>query len=268
MAGLKLRINSPDLGYLNARAQPDINGALVTQVAHASIVTALDADATVRARVGQQGQWLYVNIDGKQQAYVAAWYVELLEEPSHPGVAVGAPSPTGMQVWVYSPEVGYLNIRSAPSTRGTLIDQVQHNTSVQALDAEAEVRARLGQHGQWLNVRLPDGRVGYAAASYLSPVGPPAPDASLEPSEEEKINVTPGLSGVNRQVAQTWNRLGGQLQMLAEQLGIDPGVGVAVWAVESAGRPFGPDGRMTIRFENHIFYNLSLIHISEPTRPY
>jgi hypothetical protein len=36
---------------------------------------------------------------------------------------------------------------------------------------------------------------------------------------------------------------------------IDPAVAVAVLAVESGGRGFGPDGRMIIRFENHVFWN-------------
>jgi len=41
---------------------------------------------------------------------------------------------------------------------------------------------------------------------------------------------------------------------LSNQLDIDPGVAIAVFAVESGGRGFGTDGRLLIRFENHIFY--------------
>ena len=96
---------------------------------------------------------------------------------------------------------------------------------------------------------------GYAAAPYLSLISPLPPDSSLEPPAEQKITITPNLSGTERQVAQTWNRLGGLLQTLADQLAIDPGIAVAVLTVESGGRPFGPDGRMIIRFENHIFHD-------------
>ena len=42
--------------------------------------------------------------------------------------------------------------------------------------------------------------------------------------------------------------------MLSEELDIDPAVAVAVLTIESGGRGMGPDGRMIIRFENHIFY--------------
>jgi len=67
--------------------------------------------------------------------------------------------------------------------------------------------------------------------------------------------VTPELDPTERQVAETWNRVGGLLVYEAQQLEIDPGVAVAVWAVESGGKAFGPDRRMTIRFENHVFFD-------------
>ena len=57
-----------------------------------------------------------------------------------------------------------------------------------------------------------------------------------------------------RAVASTWNRFGGVLLEDADRLSIDPAVAVAVLQAESSGEPFGPDGRMIIRFEIHIFY--------------
>ncbi len=52
----------------------------------------------------------------------------------------------------------------------------------------------------------------------------------------------------------TWNRFGDLILEQATQLNLEPSVAVAVLVAESAGEPFGPDGRMVIRFENHIFY--------------
>jgi predicted flap endonuclease-1-like 5' DNA nuclease len=252
----KVQVDSPEVGYLNARDKPE--GALVTRVKHDGIVTVLEPEATGRAKVGQQGVWLHIHFDQDSGAaqpgegYVAAWYLKL---PPMAGEKVDSAAQPTLKIWVYSPEVGYLNIRNAPTIRGTLITQVQHNDCLQALESEATVRVKCGKRGEWLKIRLPDGRDAYAAASYLSTVSPPAPDSSLAPAEEDKIPLNPGISGTKRRVALTWNRLGGRLETLAGQLGVDPGIAVAVWAVESAGQPFGPDGRMTIRFENHIFYN-------------
>src|SRR5690606_7769930 len=53
-------------------------------------------------------------------------------------------------------------------------------------------------------------------------------------------------------VVNAWNRYGGLLTALAGQLNIDPAIAVAVISIESSGRGFD-GGRMTIRFEVHIF---------------
>jgi predicted flap endonuclease-1-like 5' DNA nuclease len=249
---LTLRVHSPEVGYLNVRSQPRMDGALVTRISDGATVTALEPEETVRAKVGQSGQWLHVRLDDNREVYAAAWYLKLAETAE---TGAGASHPPALRIWVDSPEVGYLNIRTAPSTASAIITRVQHDASLLALEAEPDVRAKLGQQGQWLRVRLADGQEGYAAAPYLSLVSARPPDSSLEPPAEQKVTVTSNLSGTERQVAQTWNRLGGLLQTLADQLAIDPGLAVAVWTVESGGRPFGPDGRMIIRFENHIFHD-------------
>ncbi len=54
--------------------------------------------------------------------------------------------------------------------------------------------------------------------------------------------------------ARIWNKYGGLLEPLANKIGIDPGAAVAVVAIESGGSGLGPDGRMIIRFENHLFW--------------
>lgn len=156
-----------------------------------------------------------------------------------------------LMVRVYSPELGYLNVRSRPTTASEIVATVPHGAALTPLEPKEVVRAKIGQYDQWLHVRLDDGREVYVAAWYLD-LSEPGPD---QPPQEERIAVTSDLVGVERQVALTWNRLGGLLKTLAGRLGIDPGVAVAVLRVESGGRAFGPDGRMIIRFENHIFHS-------------
>ncbi|MEE8390224.1 MAG: N-acetylmuramidase domain-containing protein [Anaerolineae bacterium] len=256
---LQVQINSPELGYLNVRSQP--GGTLVTTAPHDSVITPLEPEETVRAKVGQQGEWLHVRLDDDKEGYVAAWYLKLHETEAETDAGTSHLQQPTLQIWIYSPEVGYLNIRKAPSTASARITQAPHDASLLALEAETDVLAKIGQYGQWLHVRLTDGAdcanptEGYAAAPYLSLTSARPPDTLLEPPEEQRITVTSNLIGTARQVAQTWNRLGGLLQTLADQLAIDPGVAVAILTVESGGRPFGPDGRMIVRFENHIFYD-------------
>jgi hypothetical protein len=147
--------------------------------------------------------------------------------------------------------LGYLNVRREPTTDGALVTTVPHGATLTPLEPEEIVRAKVGRYGQWLHVRLDDDREVYAAAWYLE-LFETGPD---QPPEDQRITVTPSLTGTERQVALTWNRLGGLLQRLADQLAIDPGVAVAVLRVESGGRAYGPDGRMIVRFENHIFHS-------------
>lgn len=54
-------------------------------------------------------------------------------------------------------------------------------------------------------------------------------------------------------IARAWNLYGGLLGTLADRLRFHPAAAVAVLCVESSGMGYGPDGRVLIRFENHIF---------------
>jgi len=93
---------------------------------------------------------------------------------------------------------------------------------------------------------------------------PPKPATILSPAEVQALplvpaqrrDVPPGLSSAAISAASIWNKYGGMIEPLAAKIGIDPAVAVAVVSVESGGRGVGPDGRMIIRFENHVFWSL------------
>lgn len=64
-----------------------------------------------------------------------------------------------------------------------------------------------------------------------------------------------GVFTKEKLVAKIWKEYGGLLEVLSKELGFDPSIAVAVLCVESNGTGFAVDGRMIIRFENHIFYD-------------
>ncbi len=72
-----------------------------------------------------------------------------------------------MEVQVHSPEVGFLNVRSAPYVGSEQIGQVDHQATLGSLEKVDVTLKKVGQHGQWLWVRLPNGKNGYVAAWYL-----------------------------------------------------------------------------------------------------
>ncbi len=85
---------------------------------------------------------------------------------------------------------------------------------------------------------------------------PPAEVQALPLVPAQRRDVPPGLSSAAISAASIWNKYGGMIEPLAAKIGIDPAAAVAVVSVESGGRGVGPDGRMIIRFENHVFWSL------------
>jgi len=90
------------------------------------------------------------------------------------------PAQPTIKVQAASPEVGHLNIRSAPYASSALVTQVQDGATLGALEVEDVARRKIGQQNQWLWVRTSEGQMGYAAAWYLrlpEGVAPPAAPA-------------------------------------------------------------------------------------------
>ncbi len=114
-----------------------------------------------------------------------------------------------------------LNLRTAPTNQSEIV----------AILPDASPLSVLDEHGEWLQVSAAD-RTGYVYAGYVRRADPAPPPNTL-------------LSA--------WIRYQDLLTAQSARLGIDPAVAVAVLMAESSGRAFGPDGRMIIRFEPHVF---------------
>ncbi len=153
-----------------------------------------------------------------------------------------------------------LNLRPTPSTQQPPLTLLSHETLLQVL----------AECGDWLYVVV-NGQDGYVFAAHVlrriapePPVitpGDPTPPtdgagtADLAPPPAEQVTIPPGASSVMRVAADVWNQYGGCLKQAAQRLQIDPTLAAALLAAESSGRGYGPDGRLLIRFENHIFYD-------------
>lgn len=186
-----------------------------------------------------------------------------------------------------------VKLRSGPGTENTVLAFLSPKTPVEVLDQQGDwlhvtVAGKEGYvHGHFVLLADQGVSPGFlVTASTVPPASTPTstPDPStppatleptpestpastpasltevpLEPSPDQKINLGPQATGTDKLVANTWNKFGGLITALSEQLKIDPAVAVAVLAVESGGRGFstGPTGapRMIIRFENHVFFD-------------
>lgn len=166
-----------------------------------------------------------------------------------------------------------LNLRSGAGSDQTPLMLLQHQTQLDVMH----------EAGEWLFAATNDGHAGYVHGSYVAradaapqpvptPVAPPMAGGSramagylastpelvsipLAPSAAEQIALGASAGPGAKLLAGIWNRYGGLLNALAAKLSIDPALAVAILAVESGGNAFGADGRMIIRFENHLFYH-------------
>jgi len=135
-------------------------------VEHKQVLECLEPAEKVREKVGVEGQWLHVRTipeeDGELvvRGYVAAWYVRLHEE--EPVVD------EGVQVEVVSPELGFVNIRPRPSVEWPPIARADDGTMLDALESEADVKKKVGQEGEWIHVRSPEGVEGYVSAVHVA----------------------------------------------------------------------------------------------------
>lgn len=144
-----------------------------------------------------------------------------------------------------------LRIRSGPGTNFSILTAVNQGTILDVTEVQ----------GDWIKIRH-NNRDGFVAAQFVSLkterviIGylidqPDLMEVQLVP---ERIIPTDGLAGAELAVANTWNNYGNLMRELSELLNIPVNALVAVLVAESSGRTFAADGRMIIRFENHLFY--------------
>ena len=154
-----------------------------------------------------------------------------------------------------------INIRNAPSTDpSTDVGDLSKSQSLELISGPTDgwYIARVYLSAQFSQV------VGDQPAPTPPPGGLDVPSGSpLTLAELQAMSLTPGHllnapGGAGQaalNAARIWNKYGGVLEPLSARIGIDKAVAVAVIAVESGGSGMGPDGRMIIRFENHLFWS-------------
>ena len=154
-----------------------------------------------------------------------------------------------------------LNLRSGPTTQHAILQVVPNETT---LDVLAEL-------DDWLYVEAL-GQRGYLSRAFVlredgatRPARRPARSCAIWPTSRtwrlrrRNRPASPSMRKPCR--GSTWPSPGsgtimaGLVSHLASILQIDPAIAMAVLAVESGGHAVGDDGRLIIRFENHIFFD-------------
>lgn len=147
-----------------------------------------------------------------------------------------------------------LNVRRAGNVVADKVGELRRGAVVQVL----------GRAGHWYEIT--DGTIrGFVHGDYLRLDGATLADGflchddelcgcTLAPASPRCIAMT-NLSGTTLTAARAWNRYGGMLAPLCDKASIAPAAAVAVLSVESSGQGMSDDGRLIIRFENHVFWD-------------
>lgn len=137
-----------------------------------------------------------------------------------------------------------LNVRQRPTTRSRVVGKLARGALVRII----------ARHGTWLEIDH-NNRSAFVAGRYVEML----PDYFYQRDDYRRMPLPPeqaaDLSTLAK-AADVWNRYGRLLEALSGEIGIEPGIAVAVVCVESGGKGFSRDNRMIIRFENHWFWKL------------
>jgi hypothetical protein len=229
---------------------------------------------------------------GHQRPLERAIFQVIFFQCTAPGDGVSLPSPstttttaappppvveTNFFVEIQPMELPGLRLRSQSTTNpdSATLAMLPGGTRLRVIEAEAGARQKVGRLNQWIRVRDPNGREGYVAAWFVM-----LPASSVSTGATTGTSISAGTPVINRSrpsigdglenvpleapaserindnslLARIWNRYGGLLTPIAEKMNFDPAIAVAILAQESGGRAYGADGRLIIRFENHLFY--------------
>lgn len=148
---------------LNLREQPNTQANVRAGIPAGERLMTLGDPAQIQARVGKEGQWLQVRTAGGTTGWVAAWYVQRVDQTQPPSDVVVYP-------------VGAVNLRSGPGTGFDVIATLQPTDALTVLGTGDLARAKIGKQGEWLQVQTAQGQRGYVAAWLVHLTGQaPAP---------------------------------------------------------------------------------------------
>lgn len=176
------------VGVLNLRSGPATAFEVLGVLEPTAPLSVLgDADNS-RSKVGKQGEWLQVQTNDGQRGFVTAWLVHSTGQ---------VPSPSDLVVY----PVSVLNVRARPSIDSNQLTVVSTNDPLTVLGDAGISRALIGEQGGWINVRTPDGYMGYVAAWLVRAEkdtgSPPAPDSetlTVFPTADLNIRAQPSIN--------------------------------------------------------------------------
>ena len=220
---------------LNARSEPSTTAEVLYQLKKYTVVT-------IREKTGD---WYKIYTE-KGDAYCMAKYITVSE----------------IKKLIVNAKV--LNVRNYYSTDASVIAKVY----------EGNIFVIVSEHKGWYGINY-NSKTGYVSADYVTVLNEESTKSTdntpvvnntttktyfnqrtdlmkvaLEPSKKLSNE---GQDTKGKIAVKTWNNYGNLITTISKELGIEVEIALAVICVESGGSGFSRDGKMIIRFENHVF---------------
>lgn len=180
------------------RSEPAPSSTRLAWLDKGEAITVLDDVDRARAKMGFQNQWIKIKRPDGTKGFVDAQQVQLTPPELLPafGVDFGVGAETVGPPVVYATEA--LNVRKGPSTSASRTAIALPHEPLTVIDAQETALAKVGNWGEWLRVRLPDGSEGHVAAWYVQTQPGPAPENTLTVFPTENMNMRGGPSIENQ----------------------------------------------------------------------
>ena len=182
---------------LALRSEPSTSGYLWKRMVMGTELISLEPRATVKAKLGVNGQWINVQDPNGDQGYVAAWFVSdqkgqpptpatpavVTVSSSQPAAATATAKPitsamtTAPAVKLPAGALAFLpteelSFRTQPVIAPeTLIRRIPPTEVLVCIEPANQAIPKVGVQGQWLKVRDVSNKVGYVAAWYVKYAG-------------------------------------------------------------------------------------------------
>jgi len=164
---------TPTQDALRIRRGPGQNFDIITNVDVGERLRVVEPWESARAKLGKTGRWINVQPAGHEAGWGAAWFLKLATD-----IPPQAPP-------VVTPIDDNLRVRQGPGLQFPVVTQVNAGELLAVEENWQAAVTRVGQAGQWIHIRTPQGLTGWAAAWFVrlpgaqalaaQPVAPPPP---------------------------------------------------------------------------------------------
>ncbi|MCZ7546564.1 MAG: SH3 domain-containing protein [Anaerolineae bacterium] len=184
----KRRTSSPQPTLsLKVRSGAGLEHSILTVVNPGDRLTVLEDWVAASAKLGVHGEWINLRAPDGVAGWSAAWILEPFAE-GPPEAAEHFLTPTDFE----------LKVRSGAGLEHSILSVVNPGDRLAVLEDWAAASAKLGVHGEWINLRAPDGVAGWSAAWILKPFAEtPPPTDGLYPAAMNAFQVTQPFSGAD-----------------------------------------------------------------------